>query len=139
MRPLTDDGQARFRRVVKRLAKIGWSPELVATSPLIRARQTADIIVERLADPSRLVVLDELAPQARLDELVSWTQQQPAEHVAWVGHAPDVGNLAGALIGDGNAWIQFAKGAVAAIEFEGAFGAGLGSLRWFVTAKTLGR
>jgi phosphohistidine phosphatase SixA len=53
-------------------------------------------------------------------------------------HAPDVGRLAAALIGQPEGQIRFAKGAVAAIRFDGPAIAGNGELQWLVTAKVLG-
>ncbi len=58
--------------------------------------------------------------------------------MAWVGHAPDVGHLAAALVGDSGAAIRFAKGRIAAIEFPDIPRISQGELRWLVTAKLLG-
>ena len=49
-RPLTDEGRQRFARVVAELVKRGFAPQRIATSPLVRCRQTA--LVERLPVPS---------------------------------------------------------------------------------------
>src|SRR6516165_9033660 len=119
VRPLTGEGKKRFAKVVERLAEGGFRPTLIATSPLVRCRQTADIIVKHLPDKAKLVELDALRPGSDLNALVEWTAAQQDEAIAWVGHAPDVGDLAASLIGDGTAAIRFAKGAVAAVEFDG--------------------
>ena len=139
-RPLTDEGRKRFAKVVKLLADRGFAPAIVATSPLVRCRQTAEIIAREIADKPRLEPRDELSPGSDLDKLLEWTTARGgnAEEIAWVGHAPDVGALAAALIGPGSANLDFAKGAVAAIEFEGQPARREGELRWLVTAKMLG-
>ena len=64
--------------------------------------------------------------------------EQGDADTCWVGHSPDVERLAAELLGDGAARIRFAKGAVAAISFEGDINAGAGELYWLATAKTLG-
>jgi len=138
-RPLTKQGSERFARVVEKLVERGFAPEVVATSPLVRCRQTAERIVEGMDSRPELVELDELRPGSDLDGLVRWTAEQSREHsaVAWVGHAPDVGRLTATLIGQGG-WIRLAKGGVAAIRFYDAPEAGGGELRWLVTAKMVG-
>lgn len=138
LRPLTEKGAKRFRRMAKRLVKRGFAPSVIATSPLVRCRQTAEILAERLADRTVLAELPELAPGATVDKLLPWTRQQLAEEVAWVGHAPDVGRMVAELIGSGDASVEFAKGAVAAIGFDVPAAPRQGRLLWLVTADTLG-
>ena len=139
LRPLTDKGRKRFRGVVKRLAKRGFAPAQVATSPLVRCEQTAKLVCKHVPGKPPLTVLEQLAPGARLEELLPWTRDQAASDVAWVGHAPDVGRLMAALIGAEGECVDFAKGAVAAIEFDDTIAPGRGTLLWFATAELLGR
>jgi len=136
-RPLTRKGRKQFKLAVKRLAKRGFEPDIIATSPFVRCRETADIIADVVPRDPEVVELGELAPGSQLEALISWTNQQVEQSVAWVGHAPDVDRLAGSLLGH-EAHVRFAKGAVAAIEFEGNIAAGHGVLTWFVTPKIVG-
>jgi phosphohistidine phosphatase len=138
LRPLTKKGEKRFRRVAKRLAKRGFAPCRVATSPLVRCRQTAEILMDQLDGQAELTVLNELEPGAQLDALLPWTREQTPGDVAWVGHAPDVNHFLAALVGRGSAYADMDKGAVAAIEFDGTLAPGAGTLRWLVTADVLG-
>lgn len=136
-RPLTESGCKRFSRLVKKLVKIGFSPNMIATSPLTRCQQTADLLAERIAGKPEVVALVALAPCSDLDALTQWSAEHSEEQIAWVGHAPDVGRLASQLIG-GESNIRFAKGAVAAIRFESVVQPGAGELQWLATAKLLG-
>jgi phosphohistidine phosphatase len=138
LRPLTDDGRKRFAAMVKRLARDVVDPTLIATSPLVRCRQTADILAEYLSTSASLVERPELAPGVDLERLVAWTTAQSASAIAWVGHAPDVGRMAATLIGNGTASIRFAKGAICQIDFDGPLAPGRGELRWLITARSLG-
>lgn len=138
LRPLTGKGEKQFRKVVKKLARRGFAPTVVATSPLVRCRQTAELICQRVVPSPALVERDSLQPGGRLETLVAWSNEQGAEELAWVGHAPDVDDLAAALVGSRAGAITFAKGAVAAIRFEGKILPGRGSLRWLVTPSALG-
>jgi phosphohistidine phosphatase len=138
LRPLTDDGIERYTRVVQALAERGFEPARIVTSPYTRCRQTAEIIAAHVAGRPAIEERAALEPGSDLDDLIEWTNNQEVEQVCWVGHSPDVEWLAAALIGDGSGRIRFAKGAVAAIYFEGAVAAGLGELYWLTSAKLLG-
>ncbi|MGQ9574000.1 MAG: SixA phosphatase family protein [Thermoguttaceae bacterium] len=139
-RPLTEEGRQRFAKMIKLLAERDFAPEVVATSPLVRCCQTAEIIASLLPDKPEVIPRKELAPKSDLDGLVKWTgsEQRKRKEVAWVGHAPDVSYLAAALVGDARGAIRFAKGGIAAIQFEDVPQIGRGELRWLVTAKVLG-
>jgi phosphohistidine phosphatase SixA len=139
LRELTAEGIERFTEVVQALAKRGFAPERIATSPYTRCRQTADIIQKYLSGKPRIDELEALEPGSEVEPLIDWTNELGATNVCWVGHSPDVERLAADLIGDGAARIRFAKGAVAAIAFEGqSANAGGGELNWLATAKILG-
>ena len=139
LRPLTEEGQKRFNDTVKKLIRSGFAPQAVATSPLLRCRQTAEIVVDRVRGKPTLAELAALEPGSDLDALVDWTNEQAVEEIAWVGHAPDVSVLAAELLGPrGESAIRFAKGAVAYILFDGEVSRGTGELQWLVTAKILG-
>ncbi len=137
-RPLTRDGRRRFAAVVERLVEREFAPQIIATSPLVRCRQTAEIVAETAGGEPPIIGLDALQPGSDLRALLAWTANEAADcdQVAWVGHAPDVGRLAGRLIGEGE--MRFAKGAVAAVRFADRPAVGEGELRWLVTAKILG-
>ena len=75
---------------------------------------------------------------AILPALLEWTRQSECKSVCWVGHAPDVGWLAAALVGDSGANLRFAKGSVASIRLDDEIAAGAGELIWLATAKVLG-
>ncbi|HUY90230.1 MAG TPA: histidine phosphatase family protein [Pirellulales bacterium] len=137
LRPLTKAGRKRFRKFIKQLAKRGFDPRHVASSPLVRCRETAEIIAANVASEPPVTELEALAPGSSLAPLIEWTRQQAEGDVAWVGHAPDVGMLTASLIGEPRLALHFAKGAVAAIEFDHEIAAGAGQLRWLITAEIL--
>lgn len=140
LRPLNKEGKQRFARMVKKLAKVGFAPEMIATSPLVRCRQTADLAAEGVDGSPPVVECDALVPGSDLAGMIAWTTQHAhdCQSVAWVGHAPDVSHMAGQLTGAGGDAINFAKGAVACIRFAELPELGTGVLRWLATAKVLG-
>src|SRR6185369_5784196 len=83
-RPLTEDGRKRFARVAKRLVKRDFSPDMIATSPLLRARETADIIAARVPDGPQVIELPALGPSSDLNALLQWTAEQAVDEMAWV-------------------------------------------------------
>jgi phosphohistidine phosphatase len=132
-RPLTKKGRRRFERFVAHLRDGGMQLDLVATSPLVRARETAEIMAEVFGIAARVEVVDALAPASNWHALVEWTIQQDAASVAWVGHAPCVGRLIALTIGDGSASVRMQKGAVASIRLDDGPGHP-GELEWLATA-----
>lgn len=137
-RPLEKEGAERFQRVVKLLAKRGFDPEVIATSPYVRCLETADIIAAHAGGKPRVVELPALRPGSDFQSLVAWSEEQQVDSLCWVGHAPDVTHLAAALIAEGDANVRFAKGSVAAVRVYDDLGPGCGELYWHATAKLLG-
>lgn len=138
LRPLTSDGAQRFRQVAGIYAKRGVDPGVIATSPYVRCRQTAEILAATLVPHPRLTELPALAPGGQLSDLIEWTNKHAGQDVCWVGHRPDVSHHAAQLLGHDDAYIRFAKGSMAAIWFDGRVAAGAGELYWLTTAKMLG-
>jgi phosphohistidine phosphatase len=137
-RPLTPEGTARYDQVVKLLVDRGFAPARIATSPYVRCRQTADILAQRVAGSPAIVELEDLEPGSYLEPVIEWTNGQGGVDVCWVGHSPDVERFTAALTGGSSSRIRFAKGAVAAIQFDEEVYAGGGELYWLATAKLLG-
>ena len=136
-RPLTEKGIERFREIVAGLTELDVEIDVVLTSPLVRARQTADLLATGLRSSPRLVETRALAPgasyQALLDELAVLSDQ---EAIALVGHEPGLGQLAGRLIGTRHP-LPFKKGGVCRIDLDGLPPAGPGRLVWFATPRML--
>ena len=136
-RPLTERGMSRVRKAVRGLARLGVSIDVVLTSPLVRARQTAEIIVGGFDPRPQLVNVDGLAPDGGYQALVADLEKQTRRtSIALVGHEPGIGELAARLIGARHP-IEFKKGAICRIDVETLPPAGPGTLRWFLTPKIL--
>ena len=136
-RPLTPEGIARLRKSARGLAAIGVSFDQIVTSPLTRARQTADVFAEELKDHPAIVTADALAPAGSSASVI----QEVARHVrqarlALVGHEPNLGELAAQLIG-ARTPLEFKKGGICRIDFDMLPPKGGGMLRWFLTPKML--
>jgi phosphohistidine phosphatase len=111
--------------------------DVVLTSPLVRAKQTAEIVASAFTPRPPIVTAESLAPggtfRAVLEEL---ERQSRRLQIGLVGHEPGIGELAARLIGSKHP-IEFKKGAVCCIEVETLPPAGSGALRWFLTPGIL--
>ena len=96
LRELTPRGVEQAQDLGERLAELEDPPQLVVSSPLLRARQTAAEIGRALGAPVQ--VTEELAPGATIDSLRSAVDGQNGP-VAVVGHQPDCSEIAYAVIG----------------------------------------
>ena len=136
-RPLSDKGIAQMRKAARGLARLGVSVEVVLSSPLVRARQTAEIIAGALDPRPSLVNVDSLAPDRSFAAVIADLEKHARKsHIALVGHEPMIGELAARLIGSRHA-IEFKKGAVCRIDIDDLPPAGPGDLRWLMTTKIL--
>jgi phosphohistidine phosphatase len=136
-RPLTAGGISRMGKVTKGLAAMGVSFDVILTSPLVRTRQTADILAQGLPGSPAVRPTDALAPAGTTaGVLKELGQHMRMARIALVGHEPNIGELAATLIG-ARAPLPFKKGAVCRIDFEIFPPKGVGSLIWFATPKML--
>jgi phosphohistidine phosphatase len=137
-RPLTHEGAGRWRFGVKGLAALRIEVDVVATSPLVRAAATAEILVKGLDPKPQLVTLPALAPGGSPPRIVeALAPYSKARGVAIVGHEPDMGEFASWLIGARNP-LPFKKGAACRINFsEWPPAAKQGTLVWFATPRML--
>lgn len=133
---LTDEGRRKTRRVAERLYTLDVRLTLLLTSPLVRARQTAEILLEAKIAP-QIEVFAPLAPGGTLARLRDWlTERQHPEAIGLVGHQPDLGLWAEELIwGTARRGLEIKKAGVVRIELDQP--QGLGRLQWFLPPKVL--
>lgn len=135
-RPLTPAGHAQCGPLAAALQRQGVRLERIVTSPLLRARQTAEGLIKNLASPTPdLHTCDHLKPDGRRRKLTRFLCGLGAHSVAIVGHMPDLSLYAGWLIGSRKAQIELAKAGIACIHFDEEPGKGDGVLTWLVTPE----
>ena len=98
-RRLTEKGIAQAGRVGEFLGRQGLSPELILSSPVLRAKETAEIVEKKLGQ-SELLLAPWLAcgmtPETALHQLADYKR---LESVMIVGHEPDFSGLVATLLG----------------------------------------
>ena len=97
-RYLTPEGRVFFRKTARTMLGKEIYPDLIITSPLIRAVQTADILAETLAFDGPLLVRDELRPGFAMPALQRLLNElRTVNELALVGHEPDLSGIVTAL------------------------------------------
>ena len=137
-RPLTEIGRKKMRKGANRLRLQVRGIDVLACSPLLRARETADIIARAFGD-APVVERPELDYRYPPEAVLDWLAQGPAEGlVIAVGHEPQLSLLSGLLLADApRPLIAFRTGGLALIEFNGRAAAGEGVLQWALTPGQL--
>jgi phosphohistidine phosphatase len=99
-RPLTEEGKQKTRQVADRLLSLGLNFDLILTSPLVRAQQTANILL-KAGLSQQLQEVSYLAPGGNIDTWVEWLRSQNQSEnlrLALVGHEPGLSEWAETLL-----------------------------------------
>ena len=125
-----------MRREATALKGLGLAPDVIVTSPLVRARRTAEIVAEALGLGERLVEDDSLAHGFNVRALGRIAAAHPeAEQLMVVGHEPEFSATVSALIGGGE--VVMKKGGLARVDLpDGSLKRGV--LAWLLTPPLLG-
>jgi phosphohistidine phosphatase len=136
-RPLTDTGRRRMRKNSRGLQRIAPRPDVIATSPWLRAADTAGILAETLG-VEWLETVDAMVPDCHPRDLAAWLNGLgDVNTVAAVGHEPHVGELVTWLLG-GTGWnAEFKKGGACLLRIDDRVDAGSAVLQWHLTPAQL--
>jgi len=141
-RPLTPDGMRRMKRAARGMRRLGMRFDLILSSPLTRALETARIVLATAIGNPDLRLLKPLAPGGGTGGvLAALTGLPPQSRVLLVGHEPDLGQLAAGLMLDrrGEMPLAFKKGGLCRIDTEGTPRLGNGRLVFHLTPRILRR
>jgi phosphohistidine phosphatase len=134
-RPLTAKGETQAAAVGKVLQRRGIVLNKLLASPLLRAQQTANILLRHLQPAPELITSDALVNGAKPRKLAKLFRSLEGERFGLVGHMPHLAEWAGWLIGDKNVQIDIAKAGIAQLVCGELPGKGLGTLRLLVTGE----
>lgn len=136
LRPLTAVGARKMRRAARGLHKLVPSIDVLASSSLTRANETAEI-VRREYELDRVEIAQALEPETSLDDVIGWLARFDGL-VAIVGHEPQLGRLVTYLISGAQAsGIDLKKGGTCLIGFDGPPQPGKGRLIWAMPPRVL--
>jgi phosphohistidine phosphatase len=138
-RPLSPEGIHKFRLAARGLSELGMKLDRIVSSPLLRARQTAEILKEVAAKRAEINTAKELRPDAPFDGTLEAVNRYRDESIAIVGHEPHLSGFTSfLLVGGGElAAIEFKKGAVARLVIPDRPAAGTATLEWLIQPGAL--
>jgi phosphohistidine phosphatase len=133
-RELTEEGIARMEREAASISALRLRLDAVLTSPLVRARQTAEIVARKLRLLDALAVDERLSPGFNPEGLRRILREHgSASALMVVGHEPDFSGTIAACIGGGR--VECKKGALVRVDFDpDSFS---GTLIWLLPPRVL--
>jgi phosphohistidine phosphatase len=135
---LTQEGNEKTKEVAKGLAKLADEPDLLLTSPYVRALQTAEIVADALDYPKQKIrKTDALLPGAEAQQLFRELAKDKDHSTVFVfGHAPHLDELLATAVGSRNHISALKKAGVALVELKRLLPPS-GQLVWLATPKLL--
>lgn len=135
-RALDKDGIEQCGFIGRALAALGVQVEVILSSPLKRATQTAALVGNEMGHEGKLVLENALRPQAAFSDFQKMLEKYARQDsILVVGHNPNLREFLGRVICDSGceAVIELKKGAVAKVEMR----RNTGSLSWCITPRIL--
>ncbi len=135
-RRLTKEGKSKLSDVLERARDTGVRPDVILTSPFVRAVETAKIAAETLKYEAPLIPVPELTPDGSPEQV--WQEvrnHSEAEELLIAGHEPLLSQLVAYLLGSPALQVDMKKGALVAIDCAQLRGQPRGVLLWMLTAK----
>ena len=130
-RELTDTGAAELRAAAPLWRRLNLRPDVILSSPLPRALQTADLLAAGIHSSHEPLVDDRLRPGAEWADMAqALAAHWDARRVMFVGHEPDFSMAIQELTGARA--VRMRKGGLACVEFAGIPEAGAGELAWLL-------
>jgi phosphohistidine phosphatase len=137
-RPLTEEGVKKMAKAAKGAAKILPAIDVILSSPLKRAHETATIIARAIGAEHRLEICNHLLPNSSMKSVMSYlAKYKELQSILIVGHGPDIGFIASSLLGSSDDVIEFKKGALCCIETESIPPKNHGKLLWHLPPRFL--
>ena len=118
MRELVGRGREQARRAARLLKAAGQLPEIVLTSPLVRARQTAEEFCHTASMPGAVIqgwLACGMTPETAMNELAGFRE---FKRVMIVGHEPDFSGFVESMLGVSGGAVTFKKGAIAGLRIN---------------------
>lgn len=134
-RSLTADGKAKILNASKNWKLLIPSFTHIISSPLVRSVQTAEIIADVYELSGKIIIDKRLSPGGSTEDLIDCSAEISGRDMAFVGHEPDFSEHVSLLISNSGASIEFKKGMIAKISFDGKVKMGRGVLEFLIPVK----
>jgi phosphohistidine phosphatase len=131
-RELTAEGKIIISKTSRAWKGYIGQVDMVLTSPLIRAIQTAEILSSNLQATPNIIKDNNLGTGSRTADLIDLLNSLDCKNVAVVGHQPDLSHHINNFCGTGSFNLAFPPASLAKIEFENSVKYGKGKLIYFI-------
>jgi phosphohistidine phosphatase len=141
-RPLSSAGRKRMQRIARGMRALKMRPELILSSPYLRARQTAELVAREFEAESILELSPLLEPGGDPEELMSLLGGEYGSigSVVLVGHEPSLSELISMLLsGDERMAVTMKKGGLCKLTLENPRYGRCATLEWLLTPRQLTR
>jgi len=137
LRPLTEKGREKMKKIAGAIKALGVEPNLIVSSPYVRASQTAAILAKELKYEENLAFSDFFVPMAEPnDMIVEINENFSVDELMLIGHEPNLSLLASLLLaGNPDLSINFKKGGICCISVDDLHYDHKATLEWLVTPK----
>ena len=139
LRPLTEKGRDKMKSIASALKGLDLKPDLIVSSPYVRAQQTAEILAKVLKCKQELAFSDALVPMGNADNIIGEINEKySVDELVLVGHEPCLSVLIGTLIaGNPDLTINIKNGGVCCVSSDDLHTERKAVLEWFLTPKIL--
>ncbi len=135
-RPLTKDGTRKMRAIAEGMRALKIEFDRIASSPYLRARQTADVVSEIFGH--EVEIWNSLIPDKDPRELIATLRKYSGENLLLVGHEPHLSQFISVLItGSPDAEIELKKGALCKVSSDDLIYGQCATLHWLLAPAYL--
>jgi phosphohistidine phosphatase len=137
LRPLTEKGREKMQKIAHALKDLGVEPNLIVSSPYVRASQTASILAKVFKYKEEISYSDSLVPMGEPNDMIGEINEKySVDELMLVGHEPNLSSLAGFLLaGNSNISINLKRGGVCCLSVDDLHYDRKAVLEWLVTPK----
>jgi phosphohistidine phosphatase len=137
LRPLTEKGREKMKKIAGAIKGLGVEPDLIVSSPYVRASQTATVLAKALKYKEEIAYSDSLAPMGEPDDIIGEINEKySVDDLMLVGHEPSLSTLASVLLaGSPNISINFKKGGICCLSVDDLHYDRKAVLEWMIKPK----
>ena len=140
-RPLTEKGRDKMEKIASALKALGIAPDLIVSSPYLRAKETAEILAKGLKYKTDIAFSDALVPMENADRIIGEINEKySVDELMLVGHEPCLANLVGVLTASApGIEMDIKKGGICCLSADDLKVERKAALEWLLTPKILSR
>ncbi len=137
-RALTEDGKRKLAAVLARARAAGAAPEIVVSSPLRRAIETARMAADALGYEGEILQTRALLPESSPEDVWEEIRRHRAERCLLAGHEPLLSRFLSWMLDSSHLSVEMKKGALARVDAEPTAARPRGVVRWLITPQLAG-